>query len=391
MKFCNDVINQVLWTATDDMVYYNLPAQMIQHWTDVQQFNGTLVEIIKFLTTDFKVKYWPLRPTASRFEVNVKNDINNTNNTNTVEMQQPAQPMKRSVENDGWKTVKGKYKPKKQRSFSWDISSSSNRFDILKDNDDDFKQILTKDTCRDYIDKEKINETNDEIIQKEDNLKIMEEQYDVELVTNDALTALLESLNEEHVQKQQESNKIISSLKYDIVIKKDRFKKELDTVRSLNDSYKKQIKKGVTERKELESEKKEMEKKYKAMMSETSSMEAQLMMFQETLEQKDDLQRLCDQYLSKIHDQKKQMSDKDMDINRLKNEKETDKTEFLKLTKKYEKVKRENDVKDWYGREFKSLSPEEYDSLCTMHMLNEKKKRELDRQRSRYKERQSDR
>ena len=85
MKFCNDVGNQVLQTATDDIVYYNLPAQMVQHWMDVQQFNSTLVEVMKFLTTDFKVKHCPLSLTAPRFEMNAKND---TNNANTVEMKQ---------------------------------------------------------------------------------------------------------------------------------------------------------------------------------------------------------------------------------------------------------------------------------------------------------------
>ena len=47
------------------MVCYDLPGQMMQHWVDAEQFNGALVEIIKFLITDFKAKHWPLRPTAS--------------------------------------------------------------------------------------------------------------------------------------------------------------------------------------------------------------------------------------------------------------------------------------------------------------------------------------
>ena len=44
------------------------------------------------------------------------------------------------------------------------------------------------------------------------------------------------------------------------------------------------------------------------------------MMLQETLEQKEEVQHLCDQYLSKIQDYKKQLSDKDLDIKKLTNE-----------------------------------------------------------------------
>ena len=66
-------------------------------------------------------------------------------------------------------------------------------------------------------------------------MEIFDEKYDVELVTNDALTALLESLNEEHLKAQQDSNKIIKTLKYDIVMKKEKLKEELKTERKLND------------------------------------------------------------------------------------------------------------------------------------------------------------
>ena len=49
------------------------------------------------------------------------------------------------------------------------------------------------------------------------------------------------------------------------------------------------------------------------------------------------------------------MSNKDMDINRLKKENETDKTKLLELTKKFEEVERVNNQKDFFGRAFQCL------------------------------------
>ena len=86
-------------------------------------------------------------------------------------------------------------------------------------------------------------------------------------------------------------------------------KKELDTVRSLNDTFRNQISKGEMEKKKLASEKKGIEKECKEMKSKTTSLEAQLLLYQETLEQKEELQRLCDQYLSKIQHYKKELCD----------------------------------------------------------------------------------
>ena len=188
--------------------------------------------------------------------------------------------MGRCVEKDGWKTVKGQYKPKKQRSFSWDISCV-NRFDILKDNDE-IQQNETEKLSHTYVEKQEKKETIDKIIGKDNNMEIFNEKYDVELVTNDALIALLESLNEEHLKAQQDSNKIIKTLKYDIVMKKEKLKEELKTARKLNDQYKNQLQKNTNE-------KKEYEKKYSEMKSKMTEIEAQMLLFQDTLNHNEEL------------------------------------------------------------------------------------------------------
>ena len=56
------------------------------------------------------------------------------------------------------------------------------------------------------------------------------------------------------------------------------------------------------EKEKLESEKKEIEKERKEMKSKTTLLEAQIVRLQKTLEQKEELQRLCNQYMIKIHD-----------------------------------------------------------------------------------------
>ena len=235
-------------------------------------------------------------------------------------------------------------------------------------------------------------EMKEEVKTKDENkiFEQLEENYEVELVTNDALTSLVESLNNDHIQAQDKSNKIIKSLRYDIIIKKDRMKKELDTVRSLNDNFRNQINKGVMEKKKLASKKKEIEKECKEMKSKTTSLEAQLMMLQETLEQKEEVQRLCDQYLSKIQDYKKQLSDKDLDIKKLTKEQEIDKTKLAKLTKECDEVKIQNEELEFRVAHADLLSPEQQKSYGEIFRARLKEK-EQNRQRSRYKKGQRDR
>ena len=67
-----------------------------------------------------------------------------------------------------------------------------------------------------------------------------------------------------------------------------------------------------------------------------SSLEAQLITYQETLDDKDELKRLCDQYLSIIQDLNKKINDKDTDIAKLKTHIEAEQANFLEFSEKYE-------------------------------------------------------
>ena len=76
--------------------------------------------------------------------------------------------------------------------------------------------------------------TKDNKYDIENTCKRLEENYDAELITNDALMVLIESLNEDHVKIQHESNNVIKSLKHSIVMKKEKMKEEVNTLRGLN-------------------------------------------------------------------------------------------------------------------------------------------------------------
>ena len=285
MKFRNDEVDQVLWTATNDMACYNLPSQIVQHWTYVHELNGALVDVCKFLVSDFKVKQWPLNPMAPTFESNVNSDINMTNNI------EKKQPVKRREGSNDWKTVSGQWKPKKQRSCSWD-SSFSNRHQAFQD-DDEIQKGNTKNAQGNDRSMQRKLEHNDVNIVKDGKIETLEEKHDVELVTNDTLMALFESMNDDHLKSQQESDKIIKSLQYDIVMKKKKLKDELDTVRGLNTQCKKQIKQSAKE-------KKENEIKCKEMKSKMTEIEAQMELFQDTLNHNEELERMSDQHWSRL-------------------------------------------------------------------------------------------
>lgn len=378
MKFCNEAVDPVAWTATNDMVYYNLPAQMVQHYTNVHEFNGTLVDIIKFLARDFKVRHWPLNPTAPSYDATAKANPS----TKTTETKITSE---HRCENVGWTTVSGRYRPKKQRSFSWDIGYE-NRYDILTDHDDDFQpndmEIIN------HTDKE--NKAKKEFVAKislkENKTEILDDKYDIELVTNDALTALLQSLNEDQVIAQQESHKIIQKLKYDIVIKKNKLKEELKTVSLLNEHYKHQIQKSANE-------KREHEKKHSSMKSKVTEMEAQMLLFQDTLaqndelqrkndqyqDQKDELQRLCDQYLLKIQDHQEKMREKDTEISKLTKEHEIDQATL-------EKLKEQNEQLDFRVRHADLLPLHKQKEYCEL-LRDLEKEKEQKRKSSRFKKR----
>ena len=65
MKVTERAAEQVIWTASDHMAYYNLPSHMIQHWTYVHELNETLKDLVKFLAVGYTAANRPLNPTAT--------------------------------------------------------------------------------------------------------------------------------------------------------------------------------------------------------------------------------------------------------------------------------------------------------------------------------------
>ena len=60
----------------------------------------------------------------------------------------------------------------------------------------------------------------------------------------------MELLNNEHIEAQQASKKVISKLKYDIVTKKEKLNRELKIVRIINDYYKELVQDNKKENRE---------------------------------------------------------------------------------------------------------------------------------------------
>ena len=71
----------------------------------------------------------------------------------------------------------------------------------------------------------KIKEANSKIVEK---LQSIEEMYDIEKITIDALQVLIESLNRDHIMKQEELKKKIKKITYEFNIKKYYMKKDLE-------------------------------------------------------------------------------------------------------------------------------------------------------------------
>ena len=104
MKF-PEATQNVLWTVDQHMAYFNLPPFMVQHMTQVQELNGSLIELIKFLTARYieeqkplVVKQSSLNPLADLFVQN--NAAAVKEQTKTIETTVPVEECA-----DEWKKV----------------------------------------------------------------------------------------------------------------------------------------------------------------------------------------------------------------------------------------------------------------------------------------------
>ena len=219
---------------------------------------------------------------------------------------------------------------------------------VIKEENDTLKKQLQEITDQYEIEKM----TYDVNIVKDGKIETLEEKYDVELVTNDTLMALLKSLNDDHVKSQQESDKIIKSLKYDIVMKKNKLKDELDTVRGLNNQYKKQMKQSAKE-------KKENEIKCKEMKSKMTEIEAQMELFQDTLNHNEELERMSDKYRSRLKEYEKKIKEKEKDIGRLEKDKKHEELQCKELKCKCDRLEQGYNLRKFIEPVLAMQTPEE--------------------------------
>ena len=117
MKFPEST-QQMLWTADQHMAYFNLLPYMVQHMMQVQELNGSLIELIKFFTTKYIEEQKPLvakqsslNPLADPFVRNKGAAVDEQQQTKTVD-----KPVLVVVEyDDEWKTVLKKVKQQRQQ------------------------------------------------------------------------------------------------------------------------------------------------------------------------------------------------------------------------------------------------------------------------------------
>ena len=78
---------------------------MVQHWIYVHELNGTLTELVKFLTTEYRVLKQPLNPLASPYvyENEIKKDHKMDDSTNGID--------KPSQKKHQWIKVPTRYDP----------------------------------------------------------------------------------------------------------------------------------------------------------------------------------------------------------------------------------------------------------------------------------------
>ena len=130
MKFAERVAEQVIWTASDHMAYYNLPPYMIQHWTYVHELNETLKDLVKFLAVGHTAANRPLNPKVApcvykRSEVRNVSKTNNDNNKRSM-------PSHQSEEE--WIEVTNGIKIKNQLNA---CQHAQNRYDVLAEGEDE--------------------------------------------------------------------------------------------------------------------------------------------------------------------------------------------------------------------------------------------------------------
>ena len=66
-------VGKTVWISNWNIVYYNLPLCIIQHWIYLHELNITLIELVKYLAIEYRVLKQPLDLLVSLYTY--KNEI----------------------------------------------------------------------------------------------------------------------------------------------------------------------------------------------------------------------------------------------------------------------------------------------------------------------------
>ena len=148
-------VPKTVWTTDGSMAYYNLPPYMVQHWTYVHELNGALTELVKILTTEYRILKRPLNPLASPYIYEKEIERSHKMDT-TINIVEPS----RKEQTCQWTKIpprNGPYQVQERMKPVPSTRAKTNRFKELEETeeDDDGKDIeedgvweLAEEECR---------------------------------------------------------------------------------------------------------------------------------------------------------------------------------------------------------------------------------------------------
>ena len=179
MKFARESA-KVVWTADEHMAYYNLPPQMVQHWTYVHELNGYLMELVRSLSIGYRAAIFPLNPLAPVFECQGKKDTDKNNTTeNSQNYATPAC--------DEWMKVHKGFRPTEQYAKTNTPKECINKYEILTDDEDNIKNSKKPTSVDKFKNKKEIKKNHKSKINNK-----KKNAYDIEEISIDALGKCIE-------------------------------------------------------------------------------------------------------------------------------------------------------------------------------------------------------
>ena len=175
-------VPKTVWTTDGSMAYYNLPPYMVQHWTYVHELNGALTELVKILTTEYRILKRPLNPLASPYiyEKEIERSHKMDTTTNIVELSRKEQTSQ-------WTKIPpkhGLYQVQKRMKPVPSTRAKTNRFKELEEIDEDEEGIDTDEVGVWESDDEERRSCDSKVSKSFDVEKMSTEELDEALANN---------------------------------------------------------------------------------------------------------------------------------------------------------------------------------------------------------------